>query len=207
MPKRQCTSALRRLLIRCVGEFKKAMGAAQTNGLAQSTPALLTTHHSGDFSKKILHDRIGYKFEAHEPKEDIGIEVSILAGCSRYLQRFRVFAQSICRQQFDLDKVEVIVANPQSPDGLSTYLSLLRAAEIRPAFEEVLLDTTHYRNRGMMMQKAFEHARGKIVIGMDCDLVLQRISFNASSKRYGKIPIASSAFTGTFFRGRQRPLY
>lgn len=101
-------------------------------------------------------------------------KVSILVACNRYLQRFRVFAQSIIRQNYDLQQVEVVVANPHSPDGLSNFMKVLKSAtaESGPDFKEVLADETFYRNRGYLVQRAFEASSGEVILGMDCDLIL-----------------------------------
>ena len=147
------------------GEFNALMASFQSSNSLAIAPRDKAPTNVG--AQKKLHDRIGYKFVPDPTRAKPIIEVSILTCCHRYLQRFRVFAQSICRQQYDLEKVEVIVANPQSPDGLSTYLSLMKTATPVPLFEEVLLESAQFRNRGLMIQKAFERARGNVVIGVD----------------------------------------
>ena len=96
--------------------------------------------------------------------------VSVLVACYRYLKRFRIFARSLMEQDFDLRQVEVVVANPHCPDGLSEFVAELRSG--RPTFREVLVDPVYSANRGFLIQKAFEGSSGDIVIGMDCDLVL-----------------------------------
>ena len=152
-------------------EFKALMASFQSSNSLAIAPNETVLTNEG--AQKNIRDRMGYKFApAPTTRAQPTIDVSILTCCHRYLQRFRVFARSICRQQYDLEKVEVIVANPQSPDGLSTYLSLLKTTTPLPVFEEVLLESTHFRNRGLMIQSAFERARGNVVIGMDCDVVL-----------------------------------
>jgi len=124
-----------------------------------------------DDRRGVLLQRVQHKL-SRQGRALQSIEVSILTCCSRYVQRFRVFAQSICRQVYDLSKIEVIVGNPHSPDGLSAHVSLLKKAYRYPTFEDVLLGSEHARNRGLMIQEAFKRSRGQIIIGMDCDLVL-----------------------------------
>jgi glycosyltransferase involved in cell wall biosynthesis len=124
------------------------------------------------YEPNALIARLGHKLTKTANHEGTTVDVSIVTCCYRYLQRFRVFAQSICRQNFNLSNVEVVVANPHSPDGLSAYISLLKKTYQAPLFQEVLLDSTHRRNRGLLIQEAFKLSRGRVVIGMDCDLVL-----------------------------------
>ncbi|MBI3831172.1 MAG: FkbM family methyltransferase [Planctomycetes bacterium] len=127
-------------------------------------------------SDRVLRDRLVHKLDGVMNGRDEKIDVSILVCCHRYLQRFRIFAQSICRQEFDLSRVEVVVANPHSPDGVSSFLETIRSAletqDTGPFFREVLIDPKHYRNRGLQIQAAFKTSSGTVAIGMDCDLVL-----------------------------------
>ena len=125
-----------------------------------------------------LRSRLQHKLAKANASNSVA--VSILVGCYRYLRRFRVFAQSVLGQDYDLDRVELIVANPHSPDGLSSLLEVLsrdwdmqvNGRRKGPHIKEVLIDEKYHRNRGYMIQRAFEQSRGEVVIGMDCDMVV-----------------------------------
>jgi ADP-heptose:LPS heptosyltransferase/glycosyltransferase involved in cell wall biosynthesis len=125
-----------------------------------------------------LQSRLRHKLSTRSGAQGQPADVSILVACNRYLQRFRVFARSICHQDYDLAKVEVVVANPHSPDGLSPFLAVLEHAAADgpggPRFREVLVDPSFNRNRGYLIQRAFEACTGEVIIGMDCDLVIPR---------------------------------
>lgn len=118
--------------------------------------------------------RIGHKVAACH--RELDIDVSILVCCRNYLRRFRIFAQSIMRQDWPLPRIEVIVANPDSPDGLREYLHHLKRECLEKfgcgVFIEQPVNVGHGRNRGYMIQRAFERSHGRVVFGMDCDLVL-----------------------------------
>ena len=143
----------------CSNEFEKTMKAIQGSPVR--------TADSVDVKERFRH-----KVACTTQAKHTGAKptVSILVACYRYLQRFRIFARSLASQEFDLDRVEVIVANPHSPDGLSEFLQGLQ--NTRPKFRQVLSDQSAARNRGLLIQKAFEHSSGEVLIGMDCDLVL-----------------------------------
>lgn len=122
-----------------------------------------------------LWERIGHKLcPANELKQDNSVEVSIVVCAYRYLQRFRLFAQSLIAQKCDTSRLEICVANPSSPDGLSGYLQTLNAAvgAKGPHFVEVIADEKLRANRGALIQEAFEQSSGKIIVGMDCDIVV-----------------------------------
>jgi hypothetical protein len=131
---------------------------------------------------RVGHKLVHFSAAANRKVSAPNVDVSILVCVNRYLQRFRVFAQSICQQEYDLNRVELIVANPHSPDGLSDYIQMLDKAcgvrrngrRVGPAICEVLCDSKYYRNRGMLIQCAFDRSCGRVVIGMDADLVLPR---------------------------------
>ncbi|HLX63501.1 MAG TPA: glycosyltransferase family A protein [Planctomycetota bacterium] len=104
------------------------------------------------------------------------VDISILVCCRNFLKRLSVFAKSILYQDWPLARVEVIVANPDSPDGLGEYLrsigkECLKRFGTRVFYEEKV-EAKHGRNRGLMVQRCFLRSSGRIVIGMDCDLVL-----------------------------------
>ena len=149
-------------------DFNLLLNSIKANLQTENSSIPASTHQPHNS----LFDKIGYKFSNGGNQKAKSLKISILTCCHRFLQRFQIFIQSICRQQFDLADVEVIVANPHSPDGLSDYLKLLQESHSTPVITEILLDPKYFRNRGFMLQKAFEQAQGEIVIGMDCDLVL-----------------------------------
>jgi GT2 family glycosyltransferase len=121
-----------------------------------------------------LYNRVSHKLASTLNCNDPA-EVSILVGCYRYLQRFRIFARSVIEQDFE-GTIELVVADPESPDGLADYLELLqrvtRKSKIR--IMRVPLEENYKKNRGYMIQKAFEQSSGNLIIGMDCDLVLPK---------------------------------
>jgi ADP-heptose:LPS heptosyltransferase/GT2 family glycosyltransferase len=109
------------------------------------------------------------------------LDFSVLVCCYRFLQRFRVFLYGLSQQTLDRERFEVVVVNPQSPDGLSEYLAQYNAGgqmqvpdrgRLAPEVVEVKVSEAFRRNRGYMIQRAFEASRGRVVMAADGDLVL-----------------------------------
>lgn len=100
------------------------------------------------------------------------VRFSVLACCYKYLHRLRIFLYSLARQDMGLEGFEVVIANPQSPDGLIEYLDTLKQA--LPDFNVVRVDVpeSRRRNRGWMIARAFECSRGRTVMAADCDIVM-----------------------------------
>ena len=151
-----------------------------------ATLGLLGQQVVGSPSMDKLKARVGHKLVPRPTPVPVtsttNYDISVLVCCHRFLQRFRLFVQSLCAQDYDLSRVELLVSNPHSPDGLSDYLKTLSEACASQNKEgtralhvkEVLTDATHYRNRGLLVQKAFDNSSGKIVIGMDADVIMPR---------------------------------
>lgn len=101
----------------------------------------------------------------HEPR------VSILVTCYRYLGRFRVCLESLARQNLPPGSLEIVVADPASPDGLGEALEHFAAQYPGIRVVQVPLDPRYHRNRGFGINRAFEASRAPVVIGIDGDLV------------------------------------
>jgi len=103
--------------------------------------------------------------EQHQPR------VSILVTCFRYLRRFRVCLESLARQDMPPGSLEIVVADPSSPDGLKD--SLAQFAQCYPAIRVVHcpIDPRYHRNRGLGINRAFEASAAPVVIGIDGDIV------------------------------------
>jgi glycosyltransferase involved in cell wall biosynthesis len=142
--------------------------------------------------RPVVWERISRKLRPIGRQKVGTTEVSIVVCAYRYLQRFRLFAQGLIAQKCDAGRLEVCVANPGSPDGLSSYLQTLNAAvgEKGPRFVEVPVDEKWRANRGALIQKAFEQSSGKIVIGMDCDIVVPENFVDRIVSTLGESPLS-----------------
>jgi glycosyltransferase involved in cell wall biosynthesis len=97
--------------------------------------------------------------------------ISILVACYKYLRRFTVCLESLARQRLPKGALEVVVADPKSPDGLAAHLEAF--AERTPGIRLVHLpiDDKYHRNRGVAINRAFDASGGEVVISIDGDLV------------------------------------
>ena len=98
--------------------------------------------------------------------------ISVLTCCYKYLQRLRVFLRALAHQTLDRRDYEVVITNPQSPDGLAEYIEALRLAQ--PDLNLALADAPEQLkgNRGWMITRAFERSSGRAVMVADCDCIM-----------------------------------
>jgi hypothetical protein len=99
-------------------------------------------------------------------------DLSILTCCYKYLQRFRIFLDSIARQDHPVGRIEVCVAAPGNPDGLLEYLDLFRRAHPGLAVRVAEVPETDRTNRGKMINAAFRVSSAPVVMAADGDIIL-----------------------------------
>lgn len=97
--------------------------------------------------------------------------VSVLVTCFRYLRRFRVCLESLARQALPPGSLEIVVADPESPDGLAEALRAFAARYPQLRMVRLPMDARYHRNRGVGINRAFDASIGQVVIGIDGDLV------------------------------------
>jgi len=97
--------------------------------------------------------------------------ISILVTCFRYLRRFRVCLESLARQRLTPGSLEIVVADPGSPDGLLDHLREFASAHPELKIVHLPLDPRYHRNRGVGINRAFDASTGQVVVGIDGDLV------------------------------------
>src|SRR5205823_6514036 len=101
-------------------------------------------------------------------------DISILTCCFKYLQRFRMFLDSIIRQNYPLDRIEVCVALPGNPDGVMEHIALLQRLHPLLSIVPVNVSETIRKNRGKQINAAFHASSAQVVMASDCDLVLPK---------------------------------
>jgi hypothetical protein len=101
-------------------------------------------------------------------------DFSFLVCSFKYLQRFRFFIDSIARQTYPLERIEVCIAAGGNPDGLFEYLNLVRI--VYPALTIRLLEIPEplRRNKGKMLNEAFRASTAAVVMPTDCDIVFPK---------------------------------
>jgi hypothetical protein len=116
-----------------------------------------------------LQDLIEPKIQ--QPICSATVDFSILVCCFKYLQRLRIFMQSIVRQTHPLERIEVCIAAPGNPDGLHEYVQLIRMTHPALRITMVDLPESERGNKGKMLNAAFKASFGEVVMASDCDLI------------------------------------
>jgi len=99
--------------------------------------------------------------------------VSILTSCYKYKQRLTVYLDSIARQGKGNEAIEIVIADPESPDGLAEYL---RGFAKQFPFVRVIraaCSNQFRHNRGACINRAFEASSAEIILSTDGDIVFQ----------------------------------
>lgn len=124
--------------------------------------------------------------------------VSAVMTCYRFAQRLRVALTSWCRQRVPSGALEVIVVNPESPDGTHELLASMAAAYPEVRLCELRVEAALGRNKGAMMNRGVEASRGEWIWLTDADCVFPP---DAAARL-----LSSGADTGALTFGERRHL-
>jgi hypothetical protein len=124
--------------------------------------------------------------------------VTVIMTCYRFAQRLRVALTSWCRQEVPSGTLEVIVLNPESPDGTHELIASMAAAYPEVRLCEVRIDAAFARNKGWMLNRGVEVSRGDWIWLTDADCVFP-------SDAVAKL-LASNADTNALTFGERRHL-
>jgi hypothetical protein len=97
--------------------------------------------------------------------------VSVVMACYRFAERLRVALASWCRQRLPSGALEVIVVNPGSPDATHEIVAAMAGAYPEVRLREIAVDGGMARNKGWMINRAMDAARGEWVWLTDADCV------------------------------------
>jgi hypothetical protein len=97
--------------------------------------------------------------------------ISILTSCYKYLRRFRLYLQSIATQQIAPGSLEIVIADPGSPDGLKEYVAAFAKENPHLRIVHLPLNHRYRRNRGLCINRAFDASIGNVIISTDGDLL------------------------------------
>lgn len=100
---------------------------------------------------------------------DSSCRVSVVMSCYRFSQRLRISLHNWCRQTLPTGAVEILVANPQSPDATHELLSAITCAYPDVRLCEVPIDGGMARNKGFMINRAVDASRGEWIWFTDAD--------------------------------------
>lgn len=131
--------------------------------------------------------------------------VSVILSCYRFAQRLHVALRNWCRQSLPSGAVEVIVANPESPDGTHEVVAAMAGAFPEVRVRELAIDGGMARNKGFMLNRAIEASRGEWIWLTDADCVFstgaiehalaqldsKSVLYYGERRHLGRIPTAS----------------
>lgn len=97
--------------------------------------------------------------------------ISVLVTCYRYARRLRVCLESLSRQDLPSGSIEVVVADPESPDDVRSVLEECASRNPDLRLVHLPLPARYHRNRGFGINRAFEISVGEVVVAIDGDIV------------------------------------
>jgi hypothetical protein len=95
--------------------------------------------------------------------------VSVVVTCSRFLQRLRLALRTWCAQDLPAGSLELLVVNPESPDGTTEHLASVARAWQNVRVREVKVGAEFATNKGTMINRGLELAAGAWVWIADAD--------------------------------------
>ena len=95
--------------------------------------------------------------------------LSVIMTCHRFLQRMRVTLRNWCHQDLPSGAYEVLVVNPQSPDGTHEHLAAVARSYPHLRVRELAVESALALNKGIMINRAVEASRGEWIWLTDAD--------------------------------------
>jgi hypothetical protein len=95
--------------------------------------------------------------------------LSVVLTCSRFLQRLRCALRTWCEQAVPEGSLEILVVNPESPDGTAEHLAAVSRAWQHVRVREVRVSADLATNKGTMINNALDLCEGSWVWLADAD--------------------------------------
>lgn len=137
--------------------------------------------------------------------------VSVIMTCYRFLQRLRLSLRNWCHQDLPSGAYELLIVNPQSPDGTHEHLAAVSRSYPHIRVREIPVSTRNVKNKGAMINKAIAQSRGEWIWLTDADClfpsnclaaVLEQIDGRSGHLFYGQRRYLTSAQTDALLAGR-----
>ena len=135
------------------------------NGGATSVDDLLT----GRLMLKARHPADVAFSDISMREVEMGCRISVVLTCNRFLQRLRLALRNWCHQDVPAGALEILVVNPESPDGTADHLAVVARESRHLSVQEVRVSAALATNKGAMINKALELAQGDWVWITDAD--------------------------------------
>ncbi len=121
--------------------------------------------------------------------------LSVIITCHRFLQRLRVTLRNWCHQSLDGARYELLIVNPNSPDGTHEHLAAVVESYPEVRVRELLVEPELRMNKGAMINRAVQASYGEWIWLTDADclfgpdsaaLVLERVHGNPGHLYFGE---------------------
>ena len=136
--------------------------------------------------------------------------------CFRFLQRLRLVLRNWCHQDLPSNAFEVLVVNPESPDGTHEHLAIVARGFPHIRVREIAVGSDLSTNKGAMINRAFEASRGEWIWLTDADClfsprsaatVLKQVKGQEQHLFYGQRRRLSAEQTDALLSGRADGLH
>jgi len=140
--------------------------------------------------------------------------LSVIMTCFRFLQRLRLALRNWCHQDLPFGAYEVLIVNPESPDGTHEHVAAVARGFPHIRVHEIAVGASLSTNKGAMINRAFEASRGEWIWLTDADClfapgcaatVLQQVE--GQHLFYGQRRRLSAAQTDALLAGRADGLH
>lgn len=136
--------------------------------------------------------------------------ISVVVTCYRFEQRLRVTLRNWCHQTLDAGGYEILVVNPESPDGTGALLAATARSFPEVRVREVPAEAHFARNKGELIHRAIRASQGEWLWITDADCLFSPHALagvlaslnNPSCLYYGSRMHLSDAQTDGLLAGR-----
>jgi hypothetical protein len=125
----------------------------------------------GELRLKVRHAKDVQFRDLKIRKLERACQLSIIITCYRFLQRMRLSLRNWCHQTVPADAYELLVVNPQSPDGTHEHLAAVARSFPHLRVREINVESDLAMNKGAMINRAVEMSRGQWIWLTDADCV------------------------------------
>ncbi|HNS02250.1 MAG TPA: glycosyltransferase [Anaerolineae bacterium] len=142
-------------------------------------------------------------------------QLSVIMTCHRFAQRLRLSLRNWCQVALPPGACEILVVNPESPDGLHEHLAAVAASFPHLRVAELPAPAAISRNKGALINRALTVSSGQWVWLTDADclfapesaeLVLQQVGDSRQTLFFGQRRHLSTAATQALLAGRLDPV-
>lgn len=137
--------------------------------------------------------------------------LSVIMTCFRFLQRLKLALRNWCNQDLPFGAFEVLIVNPQSPDGTHEHLAAVARSFPHLRLYEIAVGEDLSTNKGAMINRAFEASCGEWIWLTDADClfptgcaatVLQQVEGHEQHLFFGQRRRLTAAQTDAVLAGR-----